>query len=152
MKANAARRSPPKNKNGQRAAGDREKLLQEIFGEKQEADVLEGVDFDKYPNVKKMMNVKAYFAENIKTPKYLKKGVGKQATQAKVKPGRKSPARPPSPRVANAPFRDSPKLAQPQPTEAEQQRMTPELLISVQAEIMDNKESPRDNREANNSP
>jgi len=41
--------------------------------------VLDTVDFDKYPNVKKMLNVKAYFAENIKTPKYLKKGV-KQAT------------------------------------------------------------------------
>lgn len=116
--------------------------------------MLQGVDFDKYPNVKKMLNVKAYFAENIKTPKYLKKGVGKQATQAKakVKPGRKSPARSPSPRLANAPFRESPTLAQPKPTEAEQQRMTPELLISVQAEIMDNKESPRNNREANNSP
>jgi hypothetical protein len=42
--------------------------------------VLEGVDFDKYPNVKKMLHVKEYFAENIKTPKYLKKGVGKQGT------------------------------------------------------------------------
>lgn len=41
--------------------------------------MLEGVDFDKYPNVKKMLNVKSYFAENIKTPKYLTKGVGKQA-------------------------------------------------------------------------